>query len=87
MNQVCLPAQIEAARTLRRALATYSQNRDFLAVGAYQAGSNAELDRVLANLPSLQEFLRQDWHAKVSMEQSLRDLNEVAALLSRDHRQ
>ena len=43
-----------------RALALYEQKRDLIALGAYEKGSDPELDRVLSVLPELERFLRQD---------------------------
>jgi flagellum-specific ATP synthase len=42
------------------ALAVHARSRDLVEVGAYRAGSNAELDAALKLLPALHAFLRQD---------------------------
>ena len=60
MEFVVPAAQIAAARIVRRALALYEQKRDLIALGAYEKGSDPELDRVLSVLPELERFLRQD---------------------------
>ncbi|MGE0386495.1 MAG: flagellar protein export ATPase FliI [Gammaproteobacteria bacterium] len=77
MNQITPRPLQERARRFRRAYSTYVQNRDLLAVGAYQAGGNPELDRAVALFPHMQEFLRQDEREKVTMEQSLRELGSI----------
>ncbi|MCC7410877.1 MAG: flagellar protein export ATPase FliI [Gammaproteobacteria bacterium] len=77
MNQITQRAHQERARQFRRWYSLYGHNRDLLAVGAYQAGTNVELDRAVRAMPLLTEFLRQDMHAKVTMEQSLRDLGAL----------
>ncbi|HEY0469421.1 MAG TPA: FliI/YscN family ATPase [Polyangiaceae bacterium] len=60
MDQVASPAQVQAARTVRSALALYEQKRDLIALGAYEKGTEARLDRALLVLPELERFLCQD---------------------------
>lgn len=40
-------------------LAVYERNRQLIDIGAYRAGSNAEIDRAVAVMPALTGFLRQ----------------------------
>ena len=49
-----------AARAVE-SIALHERNRSMVDIGAYKAGSNAELDRVLEILPALNKFLRQDF--------------------------
>ncbi len=77
MTQITHREQLEQARQFRRWYSLYQHNRDLLAVGAYQPGSNPELDAAVAVFPKLNEFLRQDMHEKVSLEDSLRALAQV----------
>lgn len=44
---------------IRRALALYEESAELIQVGAYQRGSNGELDRAIELLPQIEEFLRQ----------------------------
>ena len=60
MDHVAPPAQVQAARRMRSALALYEQKRDLIALGAYEKGSDERLDRTLAVLPELERFLGQD---------------------------
>ena len=60
MEHVVPRPHLEAARRVRRALALYEQKRDLIALGAYQKGSEPELDQTLALLPELERFLCQD---------------------------
>src|SRR5690606_39507869 len=48
------------ARAVRGAWATYQQNRDLIAVGAYMPGSDPEIDRAIEVAPAIGRFLRQD---------------------------
>ncbi|MEM1174608.1 MAG: flagellar protein export ATPase FliI [Pseudomonadota bacterium] len=66
----------------RRVYSCYQQNRDLVSVGAYQPGSNPELDEALKLWPSIVEFLSQHYARKVSLSDSvsaLRDLLGPAA--------
>jgi flagellum-specific ATP synthase len=47
-------------RRLKRLLAAHSAQRDLIAIGAYQRGSDAAVDEALARWPAILEFLGQD---------------------------
>lgn len=59
MPAVCSEPHLVKAGAFRRLLALYERCEDLLRVGAYQPGSDPQLDRAIAVLPSLQEFVRQ----------------------------
>ncbi len=61
----------------RHVYSTYQQNRDLVAVGAYQPGTNAELDEALKLWPGIVEFLRQHYAKKVSFDESVRELRAI----------
>jgi flagellum-specific ATP synthase len=50
----------DTARRVVALLALYRQHRDMIDIGAYRAGSNAELDRAVRLAPAVQSLLRQD---------------------------
>jgi len=54
----------------RQLYANYRANRDLIAVGAYQPGSDPELDRSIALWPKIVEFLRQHYAERVSFADS-----------------
>jgi flagellum-specific ATP synthase len=74
MTQITDPAHQRMAKRFRQYYSLFEQNRDLLNVGAYQAGQNPQLDQAIAINPQLQDFLRQDMHAKVSMDACLKEL-------------
>lgn len=51
---------LDAVRSLRKDLALYERMEDMVHMGAYERGSNPELDRVLEKLPRIREFLCQN---------------------------
>ena len=49
-----------AARTLRRHLSTYEENRDLILMGAYRAGADSQIDAAMASHPAITAFIQQD---------------------------
>ena len=79
MHEIASPAQMQIARQFRQTLATYQQNRDLIAVGAYQRGSDPRVDNAVTLWPRLQKFLQQDIHERVDFAASLTALQSVLA--------
>jgi flagellum-specific ATP synthase len=79
MHEIATPAQIQIARQFRQTLATYQQNRDLIAVGAYQRGSDPRVDNAVTLWPRMQNFLQQDIHERVDFAASLTALRAVLA--------
>ena len=64
--QDLLPAdELKLANRVRRLWSLYQQNQDLISVGAYEMGSNAEIDQAIALRTQLEAFLVQDMHAEV----------------------
>ncbi len=59
MSAVCAAPHLQKAQTLRRLLAAYSASEDLVRIGAYQKGSDSTLDKALALIPELDQFLMQ----------------------------
>ncbi len=59
MDELVDGAHKEDARELRRLLAAWREGRDLVEIGAYRQGTNPELDRALALMPSIRAFLNQ----------------------------
>jgi flagellum-specific ATP synthase len=74
MHDIVPMSQNTAARRLKQALSTYQQNRDLVAIGAYQRGSDPRIDAAIAQWPNLQRFLQQDIHERVSLSDSVKQL-------------
>ncbi len=60
----------ERIRKLRRLLAAYSAQRDLIAIGAYQRGSDPAVDEAVARWPAIQAFLGQDVNEAADVESS-----------------
>ena len=79
MQEIIPAAQLEAARQFRQWLATYQQNRDLIAIGAYQRGSDARIDMAINMWPHMQKFLQQGLKENVSYANSVKELNALLA--------
>ena len=60
MPAIASPQHLEKAKALRALLGAYARSEDLVRIGAYQRGSDPQLDRALEVLPALNAFLRQD---------------------------
>ena len=80
-SALATPAQKEAARKTREAMAAYEQSRDLIELGAYVAGSNSRLDAAIRAQPQLQAFLRQDATTPTPVDETHRRLTALAEQL------
>lgn len=78
MPDLTCDADRAAASHVTRTLATLDRNRSLVEIGAYVAGSNAELDRALAVEPRLLDFMRQS-NGGIDRAESLAMLAALAA--------
>jgi len=58
-TQLSQPEHLKAARSLRKELSLFERMEDMIQMGAYEQGSNPELDRVIARMPKIRAFLQQ----------------------------
>ncbi|MCC7464333.1 MAG: flagellar protein export ATPase FliI [Gammaproteobacteria bacterium] len=74
MHDIVDAAHLESARRLRQTSAQYEHNRDLIAIGAYQRGSDPRIDAAIARWPQIEAYLRQDMQARVSFADSVAQL-------------
>ncbi|MEP7244225.1 MAG: flagellar protein export ATPase FliI [Gammaproteobacteria bacterium] len=77
MHEISPAPQLALARRFRQTLSTYEHNRDLIAIGAYQRGSDPRVDAAIAMWPRMQKFLSQDMRERVGFIDSIVGLNEV----------
>jgi flagellum-specific ATP synthase len=65
------------ARRFRQNLSMYQQNRDLIAIGAYQKGSDPRVDAAIGLAPQMQKFLQQDVQERVDYHSSLGALQSM----------
>ena len=68
---------MQRANRFRRLWTLYQQNADLIQVGAYEAGTNAELDEAIKMRPALEQFLRQDMHIAADYGQTQQALQRL----------
>ncbi len=79
MTSFISDSQQQLITRFRHLYAVYQENRDLVSVGAYQPGSNPQLDEAIALWPSIVEFLRQNHDLCVDAATSLNDLRALFA--------
>ena len=77
MHDIVPPKQMQQARRLKQLLSTYERNRDLVAIGAYQQGSDPRIDTAIAAHGPIMDFLRQDLHEQVRLKDSVAQLDEL----------
>ena len=78
---VSTPRQKLAGGKIRQALAAWRDAEDLIQLGAYVSGSNPVLDASIRMRPDLLDFLRQDYTATSTVEETLSRLEGLAARL------
>lgn len=70
----------EASLEMRRLLAKYKDSEDMILVGAYQKGSNTELDTAIEKYPEIYDFLVQSVDEKADIEDTLTRLGKITEI-------
>ncbi len=77
MQNLLSPTDLKRANRFRRLWSIYQQNQDLIQVGAYEAGSNPELDAAIRLRPVMEQFLQQDMHSPLTFSDSLATVAHV----------
>ena len=77
MQNLLSPADLKQANRFRRLWSLYQQNVDLIQVGAYQLGSNVEIDQAISLRPAMENFLRQDMHTGLDESTTRLELNHL----------
>jgi len=77
MNEITSRDHQLAAREFKQLYSLYQQNRDLISVGAYEQGSDEQIDLAIRAMPSLLAFLQQTMETPVDLQQSLTQLMEM----------
>jgi flagellum-specific ATP synthase len=65
------------AGELLNIMSVYRKAEDMINIGAYVKGSNREIDRAIEMIDRINAFLRQDIEAKITFQDSVRDLDAL----------
>jgi flagellum-specific ATP synthase len=80
MQNLLEPQDLKMANRFRRLWSLYQQNQDLIQVGAYESGSNPELDQAIRLREAMENFLRQDMHISqdaLTTRQGIQNLMQV----------
>jgi flagellum-specific ATP synthase len=77
MHQLVPDSHRFCAARLRSLWSQYQQAKDLIDIGAYQQGSNTELDAAISLMPEIIRFLQQDYSESVDYEHSGESLERL----------
>jgi flagellum-specific ATP synthase len=77
MPDVADDIQIQQAREVTRLIAMYRDIEDLVNIGAYAAGSSAELDLAVNSQAVINQFLQQGIREQVTFEEAVQSLHEL----------
>jgi flagellum-specific ATP synthase len=77
MQGLVSPSDLKMANRIRRLWSLYQQNQDLISVGAYETGSNQEIDLAIAMRGRIEAFLQQDLHDGVGHEETWQGIREL----------
>lgn len=79
-RRVTGPQTQKACQTVRRWIADYAQQEDFILAGAYESGSSPQVDEAIAKHAAVEDFLCQTPEEGFTVEQTLRMLSELSGV-------
>jgi flagellum-specific ATP synthase len=74
MKDIAAPGQLQAYQKLIKVLSTYERAEDLINLGAYNKGSNPDIDYAINKIGKIRDFLTQEIDEKVSYSQSIEQL-------------
>ncbi|CAM3942580.1 flagellar protein export ATPase FliI [Paenibacillus alkaliterrae] len=74
MKEIVTEEQQDAANELKKLLAIYKDSEDLINIGAYQRGSNAEIDMALQSIDTIHAYTKQKTSEKVNLEEAQHQL-------------
>lgn len=80
MQNLVAPGDLHTANRFRRLWSLYQQNQDLISVGAYETGSNPDIDQAIALRARLEQFLKQDIHINEDYEKTRQEIRELMAV-------
>jgi flagellum-specific ATP synthase len=77
MEQIVTPQHRQLAQVYRRLNALYEENKDLISVGAYNMGTDANIDLAIQLWPKMMEYLRQDMDQSANLDAGLAELEQL----------
>lgn len=69
--------QMYAARKLNEVVANYEKERDLILIGAYESGSNPQVDYAIEKIEEVKTFLKQGIKEKIDLPEAVKQLEEI----------
>ena len=79
MKDVVSPAHWQAAMEIKAMMAAYNEAEDLINIGAYERGSNPQIDRALSFVEPVGAFLRQEVDGGEGFDQHVQHLMGILA--------
>lgn len=79
MSEIVTKEHTKAAQKLRAAMAVYRDAEDLINIGAYVAGSNANIDLAIAKIEAVRHFLQQDVYEVDTFDQTAATLTGISS--------
>lgn len=77
MTNICPEEHVYAARKLKEVVASYEKERDLILIGAYESGSNPQVDYAIEKIDEVNAFLKQGTHDEIGYDESVEMLEEI----------
>ena len=77
MTEIVSPEHRELASKVRDILGVYEKNADLVSIGAYKAGTNPRLDRALAKIDPINDFLKQGVNESFTYDQCVQQMRTL----------
>lgn len=77
MKEIVPASHQEHAETLKKYLSIYTESEDLIHIGAYQHGTNPDVDRSLQYIQAIRSFMTQRTEEKFSYEEATKRLEEI----------
>ena len=73
------------ATQLRKVLSEFFDLEELINIGAYQKGTNDELDHIIAAVPMIDAFITQDMYQSVAMDDVRKEMRKIITMAQGDH--
>lgn len=77
MRAVTSPEHAKLAQKLREVIAVYKDAEDLINIGAYKAGSNPKIDKAIAVIDQVNNFLKQGVDDQSNFTQAVRSMQQI----------
>jgi len=79
MSGIATPEHKKAAGKMRQVMATYEKNRDLILLGAYQYGTDPNVDYAIDKIQEVEAFLRQGTYEATAFEETTQRIIDMFA--------